>query len=318
MEVGVIGAGGIAKEHMRNLDALDDVSITAVCDIDEETANRAAGKRDAAAYVDHEELYDTHGDALDAVFICIPPFAHTTQETIAAERDIPFLVEKPVTVSVDKAKEIASTVSESDIMTHVSYESRFNPTTDLVEEYVGDRQISLMTAQFLSPIPPQDWFTDEAKSGGQLFEQTSHYIDLFRYFAGEVESVMGYGAQEVLEDELNFNDTTAVVLEHESGTISQVASTTASPDYDVSGITMVGDDFRLVRQDESLTGTVAGEEVNETATQDNHYIEDKAFVEAVRNDNPDRLRCPYADGVKTLEVVDAVKESIETGERVYL
>ncbi|MFB6076970.1 MAG: phosphoenolpyruvate-utilizing N-terminal domain-containing protein, partial [Candidatus Nanohaloarchaea archaeon] len=40
-----------------------------------------------------EGLMAERGDDLGAVFICIPPFAHTTQETTAAERGIPFLVE---------------------------------------------------------------------------------------------------------------------------------------------------------------------------------------------------------------------------------
>ena len=43
MRVGILGAGGIAAEHVATLRQLDDVELVAVCDLDRVRAERLAG-----------------------------------------------------------------------------------------------------------------------------------------------------------------------------------------------------------------------------------------------------------------------------------
>ena len=42
--------------------------------------------------------------------VCIPPFAHEDQEIIAAEKGIALFVEKPVSVTMQKAREVDAAI----------------------------------------------------------------------------------------------------------------------------------------------------------------------------------------------------------------
>ena len=142
MHVGFIGAGGIARSHLEHYDAMDDVSITAVCDVDADRAREVADPREAAVYEDHETMYAERSDDLDAVVVGIPPFAHTTQETMAAERGIPFLVEKPLALSMEHARKVRDAVEDAGIVTQVGYQRRYHPVVERTKELIGGRQVA--------------------------------------------------------------------------------------------------------------------------------------------------------------------------------
>jgi predicted dehydrogenase len=49
-----------------------------------------------------------------------------------------------------------------------------------------------------------------------------------------------------------------------------------------------------------------------------HFIQDRAFVEAVRRDDPSPLRCAYSDAIRTTAISLAALESSATGQKVRL
>jgi predicted dehydrogenase len=203
-------------------------------------------------------------------------------------------------------------------MAHVSYESRYDPHAEYITEATADRPLALLDALVRGPVPGTPWWGVKAESGGQIVEMSTHAFDLVRHVAGEVERVVGYGSHEIV-DEIDFEDATAVSMRHESGAISHVSSTSASPDWSIEGIhSVVGEDLRLDWDGTRLTGVVDGEEVEREADADNHRREDRAFVKAVREGDPDPLKCPYDDAVRSLELTLAAQEAIETGEEVVL
>ena len=92
--IGFIGVGGIAQEHLKNLRQIEGARVVAVCDVNPEPAERVAGEWGARPYADFRTMLDD--EQLDALYVCVPPFAHQGQELLAVERGIPFLVEKPI------------------------------------------------------------------------------------------------------------------------------------------------------------------------------------------------------------------------------
>lgn len=318
MNLGFIGTGIIARSHLEHFDDMEGVSITAVCDVDETAARGAGEPRGASTFTDHETMYEERGDDLDAVVICIPPFAHTTQETMAAERGIPFLVEKPLALSLEKARSVRQAVDGNDIVTQVGYQRRYHPAVERTKELLGDGQVALVDGQRQSPVPDKGWWKQKAKSGGQMVEMTTHDFDLTRHIAGEVDRVRTYGAHEIV-DEIDFEDATATVMEHETGAISDLSASSASPDWN-SSFTVVGEGCRLTfdYMDGRLSGTVDGEEIDLETDVDPRAEQDRAFVEAVRKSDPNLPRSPYHDAVRTLEVTLAATESIERGEEIIL
>lgn len=319
MDVGFIGVGGIAQPHLDHLDDIDDVSVSVVCDVDEAAAREAADPRGATVYTDHEEMYEREGGVLDAVYVCIPPFAHTTQELMAAERGIPFLVEKPIALSRDLAEEVSAAVAANDVVTQVGYQRRYSPLLERAGEILDGRRIALLDGRRVSSVPGTAWWGIEAESGGQVVEMSTHDFDVARYLGGEVERVSAYGGQEVVTEAIDFEDATTASMRHESGAVSNVSSTCAGAGWGGGAdFAVVADGAELyVHWGDRLTGTADGEEVAvEAEGASAQRREDEAFIEAVRADDPDLPRSPYADAARTLDLTLSVTEAIDGGEVV--
>ena len=72
--IGVLGAGFVGKEHLDRLLNFDDARVVAVADPLLDRARRQAARCGATAYDDYEQMLDA--EELDALYICVPPFAH--------------------------------------------------------------------------------------------------------------------------------------------------------------------------------------------------------------------------------------------------
>ncbi len=317
MDIGFIGAGNIAGAHLENLDEISDANVVAVCDVDEETAQEAAEPREAAVYNSHERLYEE--ESLDAVYICIPPFAHTDQEIMAAERGIDMFIEKPVALDLDLADRVGGVIAEHDVITQVGYTFRYSDLIEHVKELLEGRSIGLIQRDRLGGLPSTPWWRVKSKSGGQVVEMTTHGYDLMRYLAGDVSQVSANGNRVVLTDEIDFEESVASIMEHENGAISQINSSCAYDGWHATTTILAdGVALELDRGDGLVSGTVDGESYEYQGGNDAMLEEDKAFVRAVQEQDPDLTRSPYADAVKTLEVTLSVYEAIEQREPVTL
>src|SRR5512141_380204 len=83
VRVGFIGAGGIASRHVGDLLQFADVKIVALADPAQERAQTQAQRCGAQVYGDYREMLDK--TPLDALYICVPPFAHGDLELAALE-----------------------------------------------------------------------------------------------------------------------------------------------------------------------------------------------------------------------------------------
>jgi predicted dehydrogenase len=316
VRLAAIGVGGIGGVHLDNLAEMDRANVVAVCDVDRETAATAADAHDATVYTDYHDLYEA--ESLDAVVVAVPPFAHEDQELLAAEHGVDLLVEKPLALSMDTAREVHRAVEDAGIVTQVGHMNRYAPVTERARELVGDRRLALVEGHWIGGVPGTEWWRVAEQSGGQVVEQSTHLFDLCRYFAGEVETVTARGSHRVV-DAIDFEDATAATMTHENGMVSHVTSSAASPSTDVS-LRLVGDGFHLTIDyaEGTLSGVVDGEEVHHENDRDPYRAEMAAFLDAVEAGDPTRPRSPYGDAIETFAATLAVNDSLATGEEVVL
>jgi len=322
-DVAFIGTGTIASIHLARLEAVDDTTVVAVCDIDDERAREAATPWDASVFTDHGTMFAEMD--FDAVFVCLPPFAHTDQELLAAEHGVDLFVEKPLGLDIEYAREVREAVEQAGIVTQVGHMDRYTDIAERASELLGDRPIALADGRWFGGVPGVGWWGRSARSGGQTVEQAVHIYDLVRQFAGDVTRVSAVGGQTVVTEKIDFPDSTTASLEHANGAVGHVSASSASPGDDVS-LTIVGEDASLDLDftHGTLDGQVDGEEIhyeNDAEVRWSDYrggndafrkeLED--FLAAVRAGDPDRPRSPYADALRSFEVTLAVNESIETG-----
>src|SRR5215212_1757719 len=99
--VGFTGAGIIANRHLGNLLHFDDVEVVGVADLDGARATALAARCDATPYTSQTEMLAR--ESLDAVYVCVPPFAHGAPELECVEQGVPFFVEKPIAADWETA-----------------------------------------------------------------------------------------------------------------------------------------------------------------------------------------------------------------------
>ncbi len=319
VKVGFIGAGGIANFHLSQLSRMEDVIITAVCDLVEEKAQETSRKFGGRVYADYYQMFEK--EQLDAVYICVPPFAHKDQEVIACRKKIPFFVEKPVALSLDKAQEVEREVRDSGVITSVGYLLRYMDIVDRTKKILSGRPLALISGRYFGEIPPADWIIKKDRSGGQLVEQATHIVNLMVYFGGKVTEVYSQPFTGLIKKrlpEFDVEDASITLLKFETGAIGSIVCTWLGFGY-YSSLELFSDGLEI-RLDPITTMQVLTADQKEEYLVKNDYgfIENRNFIEAVKTGNKDLIRSDYYDGMKTLEITLAAGKSMETGQPVRL
>lgn len=106
LNVGVIGCGGMGKDHIKRLtEKIQGAQVVAVSDVFEEGAKEAAKIAGGAkVYTDGKDLINDPD--VDAVFIVSPGFAHTESLLQAIEAGKRVFCEKPLATTADDCKKI--------------------------------------------------------------------------------------------------------------------------------------------------------------------------------------------------------------------
>ncbi|WP_433825371.1 Gfo/Idh/MocA family protein [Actinoplanes sp. CA-015351] len=312
--IGIIGAGGVAARHARVLSELADAQVSGVTDVLPEAAERLAGDHGARAYPTVEALIDS---GPDAVYVCVPPFAHGDAERAVIAAGLPMFVEKPISINSEIAHELAALIAERDLTTAVGHHWRYLPVVERARELLGGRPIRLISGAWLDKVPPVSWWARADRSGGPVVEQAAHVIDLARHFGGEVDEVFAYGngtpPEAPATPGADVDGATTAVLRFASGAVGTLAATCvlgwkqrAGLEIYADGLALALTETELVIRDGSGTEVIAGDPVIA------HHAVDRAFVAAVRGEQDD-IRVPYAEAARTHDVALAVSASVAAG-----
>jgi myo-inositol 2-dehydrogenase/D-chiro-inositol 1-dehydrogenase len=299
LRVGVVGTGFIAGRHLAALSGFDDVEVVAVADPVRERAEVAAARVGARVHDDGATLLET--EELDAVWLCVPPFAHGPLESAAVARGLPFFVEKPLALDLATAQAIAAEVTRTGLTTAVGYHWRH---LDVVREAAGllpVEEVQLVTGSWLDTTPGVPWWPRRDGSGGQVVEQATHVFDLARLLAGEVVSVSAAERPAAADGEVA---TAAVaLLTFASGAVGSVSSTRVLGWRHAVGLQVIAGGRVVELAERSLDDhrlrvvTADGEEVHRTDA-DPIAAEDREFVDVLRG-RAERVRVPYAEALRT-------------------
>lgn len=317
LRVACIGTGFIAGRHLSALAAMPDVEVVAVADAQRDRAQEVADRYGAYAYVDGALLLEQ--EQLDAVWLCVPPFAHGPLERAALELGLPFFVEKPLAVDLPTAVQVAAEVRERGVLTCVGYHWRSLHVVAQARQALQDRRVELLTATWLDSTPAAPWWSRRSGSGGQLLEQTTHLVDLARLLVGEIRTVQ---ALEVTNGrdawpQADVPTASAVLLRFTCGAIATITSSCVlDRRHDVS-LRLVTEGRlvdlreRALSDHELRVSTGDGEQVVRDR-QDPIAAEDRAFVDALLTGD-DAVPVPYEEALRTHAAVCAADLSAREG-----
>ena len=318
VRIGFIGCGGNANGHMRRLSDLEGVRIVGTCDVQEERAQSAAENYNAQPYTDHNLMLER--DDLDGIYLSLPVFAHGTPELDVVERGLPFLVEKPVAVNMEIARQIEEAVNATGIITCVGYQLRYLGSTQLARDALSGKVVSIAIGKYWSGSgrgDPNSWQRQMSKSGGQILEQATHTIDMMRYLVGEVEEVYAISANRVLK-EIDCPDNNCVTMKFANGAVGSLTTSWSYDPGDWSHANVVD----ILYENQLIHWAVGGLDVREegevvTKTAPGPSI-DEAFVDAIRRGDASKILSPYSDAVKSLAISLAAIRSGDTGKPISI
>jgi len=312
VKIGFIGCGGNARGHMGTLSKMEDVKIVAVCDLNEERAKSAAEQFGSEAFTNHKVMLDEKD--LDAVYISIPVFAHGAPEMDAMEHGLPFFVEKPVAISMEKAQEILEAVEKNNAMTCVGYQLRYSGAVDAAKAVLQGKTLNMVIGKYWCDTgrgDPNAWLRRMGQSGGQIVEQATHTIDMMRYLIGEVKEVFALQENRVLK-ETDCPDVNIVSMIFENGAVGTITSSWAYSGgwsdanvldilFENSLLHWTSGGIEITPKPEALPEIKSGQSI------------DRVFVDAVKSGDGSNIRSPYADAVKSLAISLAANKSGKSG-----
>lgn len=321
LRVGFVGTGNIARGgHLNHLSLWDDVDLVAFCDIDQEAADRAVESYGGSAYTSAEQMLNE--TELDAVYICLPPFAHTNQEILVAERGVAVFVEKPLAVDLATATEIRAAIEGAGVVSAVGYNWRSTTITQTARERMAGKSVSAAFAYWIGGFPGVMWWRQQAQSGGQMNEQATHVVDIARHLiGGKAVTVYAQGAKGIGSakwEKHDICDNIIATVTFDNGAVLCAGTGHLAPGGFRTGVDFLLDDLVVTHNNNELIVKTQGREERITNINRPYEVEDRVFLDAVRSGDAQSVYCSYADAFETHRITMAINESVETGQVIRL
>lgn len=325
LSLAIVGTGGIAKAHRKNLEAIGGNRVVAVADVNEGNLKEAANDLGARPYADFGELFAKE-EELDGLVLCTPPTVRKDVIAAACERSIPVFCEKPPARTDGDAAEIVDIVEGSGNIVSVGFMYRYLPAVDRLKALIADEKPNFVQGTFLcSPALTRTipgWFFIKEESGGHVVDQAIHVMDLIRFIAGDICEVHTLGNNVVCPkaDDFTVEDSSSTTMRFASGASGTHVHSWAYRKF-IGEVTLTGAEHRLnLRLNDVLQGWVGDQDIDEkfdsSPTGDIHYWEMEVFLNAIRTGDASQIRSTYADAAKTLATVNAMNRSIDEGRPV--
>ncbi|PLC53001.1 oxidoreductase [Pollutimonas nitritireducens] len=339
LKFALVGCGRIAKRHAELLgkNQIAGAELAAVCDILEERAAATAELFNVPGFIDmHRMMREID---IDVVVVLTESGHHARHVKELAPYGKHIVVEKPMALTMDDADDMIRACERARIKLFVVKQNRFNvPVMKLREALERDRFGKLVMGTVrVRWCRPQSYYDQDAwrgtwaLDGGVLTNQASHHVDLLEWMMGEVDSVVAMSTTALAHIEAE--DTAVVILHFRNGALGCIEATTAVRPKDLEGsISILGEKgaveiggfavnemkvWNFVEPEPEDDQVMAKYSVNPPNVYGfGHQAYYKHVVDCIVNQK--RHMVDGLEGRKSLELINAIYESIETGREVKL
>lgn len=347
LKIGVIGAGSISDVHLSSYVNSPHAEVYAICDLNEERAQKKADKYGAAkTFTNYRELLAL--PEIDAVSVCTWNNSHAQIAIDALDAGKHVLVEKPLSKTLDEALRVQEAVKRSGKLVQVGFVRRYASNTAVLKKFIdnGDLgDIYYAKATCLRRLGnPGGWFSDvERSGGGPLIDLGVHVIDICWYLMGrpKVVSVSGnaynklgnrnnvqglsfYKAADYDAEKNTVEDLANALIRFENGaSILLDVSFTLHARKDELNVKLYGDrggaelepELQLVLEKHNTILNASPQLDNLSFDfKDAFQREIDHFVAAARGEK--ETLSPVEDGVELMKMLTAVYESARTGKEI--
>lgn len=334
----VMGAGLIGRRHVGHVLAEPSAELAAV--VDPTDAGREVAARAGSPWFASLAEMLAVGPP-DGVIVATPNQVHVENALEAVAAGIPVLVEKPIADDLTEGGRLVAAAERAGVPLLVGHHRRHNPIMRSAREIVASGRLGRIVAvNALFWLYKPDGYFDlpwrREAGAGPVFLNLIHDVDNLRYLLGEVVAVQAAESNAVRQNAVE--ETSAIILEFASGALAtaSVCDTTVAP---WSWEMTTGENPAYPVTDEAcylIAGTSGSLSLpklevwsNEgrpgwweplqrartgVAAQDPLALQIRHFCRVICGDEPPLVT--GREGLRTLEVITAIKQAARTKQRV--
>lgn len=340
VRLAVAGAGLIGKRHVESIAKVDEAALAAIVD-PTDTAENYARTLGVPWYPSLATLMAE--ERPEGVIMATPNQVHVENGLECVAADVPILIEKPIAIDVASAQVLVAAADEAGIPILVGHHRRHNPLIQVAKERLSVGAVGTIVAVHAICwfFKPDEYFDVEWRrlpGAGPVFLNLIHDIDVLRYLCGEIVSVQALESNAVRRNAVE--ETAAIVLRFENGALGTVTISDAivspwsweltakeNPVYHPTGQAcyLIGGTHGSLELPNMNLWNNPGERgwwepVQHAqitfAPADPLVRQIRHFVRVIRGLEPPLVS--GREGLKTLQVIEAIKTSACTGKAVHL
>lgn len=339
LRVAFIGAGGIARVHMKHLTKYSDTEVVAAADVSDAALQKAKQEYNIAnLYSDWKEMLKK--EKPDAVSVCTPNGMHAEPTIAALQSGCHVLVEKPLAMHASEGQAMVDAARNAGKHLVIAFQWRYHPKAQFLRAALNKGQFGKVLVMQCSAmrrrgIPNWGVFgRKDLQGGGPLIDVGVHIMEMAHYVMGEPRPVAASG--QIFQylgnrpcdvacswpnwDHKNYTveDLAVGQIRFENGAILQVEASFAAHVKDQWNFRFMGEkggaefDPLSIHADEH--GYMMDKSPAFLPNYDTFEHKMRAFVDTALHGKPNEA--PGEAGLVIQKMIDAIYHSAETGREV--
>ena len=230
--IAMAGSGMIAGVHLAALKEIPDARIVGAWSLPPEETQRFSVQHQIRGYRSYDELLADR--EVQAVTICLPSGHHADYGMRAASAGKHVIVEKPIDVTIAKARALIETCRKNDRRLSVIFQNRFTPAARKLRKALDQGLLGrlILGDAYVKWYRSPAYYTSNAwrgtkaiDGGGALINQAIHTIDLLQWMMGGAKRLCGLArtSTHTIESE----DLGVAVVEFSNGAVGVIEGSTA-------------------------------------------------------------------------------------------
>jgi UDP-N-acetyl-2-amino-2-deoxyglucuronate dehydrogenase len=336
VSVALIGCGVISRKHVIAVNRLSDLEIVGAYDTESTALEAFAQQHSIPTFTDVDKMVEETNPTIFDVLTPSGVHARNIFELMRFNKH--FIVEKPLALRLDQIDRILEECDNRGLKVFVVQQNRFNPPVQKLREALTKGRFGKLVLGSVrvrwcrnqAYYDEKSWRGTWMLDGGVITNQASHHIDMLLWVMGDVESVMAKTTTSLVNIEAE--DTGIAILKFRNGALGVIEATTATRPKDLEGsISILG---------EKGSVEISGFFMNELKTWNFSELDEmdldiwdkyarvpdeaawnhtEFFKDVLKSLNGEaRALIDGLEGRKSVELINAIYESNETGREVFL
>lgn len=332
---GIAGWGNIASHHAKSIAELENCKL--IGGVSTQERKRRAMK-EAFGMVGFDSFTEMlRQPEIDVICICTPSGYHLEYALQAAIAGKHLIIEKPLEITLSRAREIIKACRENGVKLSCIFQNRFSDDYEKALKAAREGQLGklILGNAYIKWYRDQAYYdsaawrgTLQGDGGAALINQGIHTIDLLQNIMGPVKTV--FGTTRTMSHNIEGEDLGVAILEFENGALGTIEGSTSIYQGYPERLEIHGTDGSIVLESGRIVSWKTAEDKfgKPEPAEDfgdgssdpmaiGYQLHKKQILDMANAIwNNEKPAVDGEEGLKSLQIVEAIYQSARTGEKV--